>query len=316
MCYSKKHAVKNPNNTNEPQSDNEFTPVTDRLEGIIREVQQERSGRGNQDTPGPPDPDDSVRDGVGTNGELSGAYEKFWRSGGARMFNIDGKIVFLSQAESYLHRSPYFSDYAPIEFESIVDLCLRDSTIETTKHLLYPHYEGCIRAKFKTPMLGGAPLPSYTATRAYKTKMNNLARLLLATFTPWTSPTNTPEFELSTTGLQNLCQLWDNHAATFLQRQRHRSFANILKRGHRSSSSGRTYSYWRSRNADRWKSPSCFNIARPEMLSTSSTNNSPTIDMEIHGMFAVSEDVFQLINLTIRHKKDAQELVQGMRLRF
>ena len=44
-------------------------------------------------------------------------------STGARMIPVEeGKVVFLSQLESYIHRGPSFENYSPIEYECIVDI--------------------------------------------------------------------------------------------------------------------------------------------------------------------------------------------------
>ncbi len=43
--------------------------------------------------------------------------------GGANSYKTtDGKIVFLTQAESYHHRGPAFAHYSQLEFECIVQL--------------------------------------------------------------------------------------------------------------------------------------------------------------------------------------------------
>ena len=43
--------------------------------------------------------------------------------GGANSYKTtDGKVVFLTQAESYHHRGPAFAHYSQLEFESIVQL--------------------------------------------------------------------------------------------------------------------------------------------------------------------------------------------------
>ncbi|ETL37137.1 hypothetical protein L916_11052 [Phytophthora nicotianae] len=94
---------------------------------------------------------------------------------GSRMFRLnDGKMVVVTQSDSYWHRGKWFADYSPLEFEMIVDLlprrdCKREPSSRgrpkrrgfdlSPSHPLAPHYQGFIRAKFKTPMLGGTPPP-------------------------------------------------------------------------------------------------------------------------------------------------------------
>ncbi|POM66525.1 Hypothetical protein PHPALM_17604 [Phytophthora palmivora] len=112
---------------------------------------------------------------------------------GARSFTLKGKTVFVSQVQSYVHRGKHFSDFSPAEFESIVDVRLvksgneklskksrgrkrRDGFAFAPTHPLYPHYEGCIRVKFKTPMLGGAPPPNYKVALRKPHLMDQLAK--------------------------------------------------------------------------------------------------------------------------------------------
>ncbi|KAG1693611.1 hypothetical protein DVH05_023376 [Phytophthora capsici] len=99
------------------------------------------------------------------------------RKAGARMFKLDKKIFFVTSAESYRHRGSFFEAYSPLELEMIVDILPRAKPAGSTpevrrgrqrrtgfdlapEHSLSPHFQGFIRAKFKTPMLGGAPIPS------------------------------------------------------------------------------------------------------------------------------------------------------------
>jgi hypothetical protein len=49
--------------------------------------------------------------------------------GGARVFSVEGKIVLLTQGESYHHCGDFFVDFSPIEFECIVDV-LSDGHIQ------------------------------------------------------------------------------------------------------------------------------------------------------------------------------------------
>jgi hypothetical protein len=61
---------------------------------------------------------------------LDAVMEAVWKdddhdefSGGANSYKTtDGKVVFLTQAESYHHRGPAFAHYFQVEFECIVQL--------------------------------------------------------------------------------------------------------------------------------------------------------------------------------------------------
>ncbi|KAG1695178.1 hypothetical protein DVH05_020819 [Phytophthora capsici] len=96
---------------------------------------------------------------------------------GARMYRIsNGEMVLVTQVVSYRCRGKWFEAYSPLEFEMIVDILPRTDDSErdlsrrgrpkrrgfdlSPEHPLAPHFQGFIRAKFKTPMLGGAPPPA------------------------------------------------------------------------------------------------------------------------------------------------------------
>jgi hypothetical protein len=61
---------------------------------------------------------------------LAAVMEAVWNNddhnefcGGANSYKTtDGKVVFLTQAESYHHRGPVFAHYSQLEFECIVQL--------------------------------------------------------------------------------------------------------------------------------------------------------------------------------------------------
>ena len=61
---------------------------------------------------------------------LDAVMEAVWKDddhdevyGGANSYKTtDGKVVFLTQAESYQHRGPAFACYSQLEFECIVQL--------------------------------------------------------------------------------------------------------------------------------------------------------------------------------------------------
>jgi hypothetical protein len=95
----------------------------------------------------------------------------------------DGKVVFLTQAESYHHRGPAFAHYSQLEFECIIHLQekvqLQEKAELTNKsskdrgckpkptfslginHPLYTSHVGVIRMKMCTPMYAGASPPKF-----------------------------------------------------------------------------------------------------------------------------------------------------------
>ncbi len=95
----------------------------------------------------------------------------------------DGKVLFLTQVESYHHRGPAFAHYSQLEFECIIQLQEKFQHQEKAElsnkhskdcgckprptfplgmnHLLYASHVGVIRMKMCTPMFAGAPPPKF-----------------------------------------------------------------------------------------------------------------------------------------------------------
>ncbi len=122
---------------------------------------------------------------------LDAVMEAVWKDddydqvgGGANSYKTtDGKVVFLTQAESYHHRGPAFAHYSQLEFECIVQLQEKvqfqekaELTNKSSKdcgrkprptfplginHLLYTSHVGVIQMKMCTQMLAGAPPPKF-----------------------------------------------------------------------------------------------------------------------------------------------------------
>lgn len=229
--------------------------------------------------------------------------------GSARMYKASGKVFFVSQAESYAHRGPNFAAFSPVEFECIVDIRPRMASpdgpaVDTPRagrprrqgfdlganHPLFCDFQGFVFVKFRTPMFGGAPPPTYRAALKNESTMRALATYLLATFTPWSTESSKPQFELSGKGLASFMKQFDNSAASMVWKQRCWMVRNILKTGYRSSSNERIDLAWRNRNADFWK-----DIHGPQRAdvrtATDSQHDGPPIerdvDMEPAGRLAV-----------------------------
>ena len=60
-----------------------------------------------------------------------------------------------------------------------------------------------------------------------------LAKYLLCTFAPWKTAPVVPIFPLNAAGLTDLCQQWDRHDASIINRQRSRYLRNVMLRGPR-----------------------------------------------------------------------------------
>jgi hypothetical protein len=98
--------------------------------------------------------------------------------GGANSYKTtDGKVDFLTQANSYHHCGQAFAHYSQLEFECIFQLqnkaeskykstkdhgCNpRPNFFQGTNHPLYSSHVGVIRMKICSPMLAGAPPPKF-----------------------------------------------------------------------------------------------------------------------------------------------------------
>jgi hypothetical protein len=225
--------------------------------------------------------------------------------GGARVFSVDGKIVLLTQAESYHHRGDFFVDFSPIEFECIVDV-LPDRHIEeesrgsrrgrparrgfpfSSAHPLARTHKGFIRAKMLTPVLGGAPPPTWKNPARDGIRKGNdvLAQYLLCSFTAWGA--YGPTWAQDTSGLLQLCDAWDRASAPLLNRQRCRHIRNVMKKVYQNSYNEQVATDWRNRGAEYWKRP------RDSARGASGSGPAPA-DREFEGALPVDQDVFDLI---------------------
>jgi hypothetical protein len=118
---------------------------------------------------------------------LDAVMEAVWKEddhnevcGGANSYKTtDGKVVFLTQAQSYHHHGPAFAHYSQLEFECIIQLQEKvqlqekaELTYKSLKdpghkprptfpleinHPLYTSHVEVIRMKMCTPMFAGAP---------------------------------------------------------------------------------------------------------------------------------------------------------------
>ncbi|KAG1691106.1 hypothetical protein DVH05_027181 [Phytophthora capsici] len=188
------------------------------------------------------------------------------RNGGARMYKVDGKILLVTQAESYRHRGEAFKEFSALEFKMIVDILPRrdEAKLDLPQRgrprrpgfdlapgrPLCPAYQGFIRTKFRTAMLGGRHPPRLNKDG---TASEALSSYLIALVVPWGLDTGTPLVERTADGLVSLCKGWNHSSARFIDRQRYRCIDNLLQKGYRSAKNEKTCSEWRSRNADFWR---------------------------------------------------------------
>ena len=160
----------------------------------------------------------------------------------------EGKVVFLTQAESYYHCGHVFADYSQLEFESIVQLqdkatpskntkndCgqkLRPSFLLGVNHPLYSSHVAVIRMKMCTPMLAGAPPKNFSGNQPnhdeprihiWDRDMKYYSKYLIDLCVPWSGESRLL-FERSATGFCLLVNEWNGKSATFIERQRFRFF--------------------------------------------------------------------------------------------
>ncbi len=111
--------------------------------------------------------------------------------GGANSYKTtDGKVVFLTQAESYHHRGLAFAHYSQLEFECIIQLQKKVQHQEKAElpnksskdcgrkpsptfplginHPLYTSHVRVILMKMCTPMFAGAPPSKFPGNRPTK----------------------------------------------------------------------------------------------------------------------------------------------------
>lgn len=246
---------------------------------------------------------------------------------GNRMYTLGEEVYFVSQAESYRHRGKWFTDYSPLEFEMIVDILPRvedapaDSTVRrgrpkrrgfnlAPEHPLSPQFQGFIRAKFRTPMLGGAPMPSLSRDGC---ATDALGKYILCLAVPWTLDGGKPDYTLNADGLVELCKRWNSIRATHVNRERYRVIENMLQKLYRSSKNEKTCSEWRSRNAEYWRS-SVQNTPGPEQ-SRDVSNAAPEPDAEAEGTLP-PEEIAALVNASAAQDPKAVALAKAIRATF
>jgi hypothetical protein len=201
--------------------------------------------------------------------------------GGANSYKTtDGKVVFLTQAESYHHRGLVFAHYSQLEFERIVQLQEKVQHQKKTElsnnsskdcgckprppfplgiyHPLYTSPVGVIQMEKCTPMFAGGPPPKFSGNRPTKdesfiSKWNKYmiyySRYLMDLCLPWLEE-SPPLFETSTSGFCSLINEWSKISATFIEPQRFHVLSNFMTKGYWSSHNETAASAWQQRNAD------------------------------------------------------------------
>jgi hypothetical protein len=258
-----------------------------------------------------------------------------YSGGGARMFKVEGEIVLVTQAQSYRHRGEWFQDYSAIEFEVIVDILPRcegadpesvsrgrpkrrgfDLSSNHSNHSLSPHFQGFIRTKFKTAMLGGPPPPSVPKNGK---PSSALSRYILCLFYPWSSSEGVLPFQPTPKNLLLVCNEWNSTETSFVNAQRYRIIDNVLQKHYRSSTNERACSEWRSRNADFWSEGA-------SSTSTSSARNAdqlaeaeelPSGDAEAAGLMSTEDrDLYALTKAAAAKDQRAIDAIRALRSTF
>jgi hypothetical protein len=164
--------------------------------------------------------------------------------GGANSFKTtDGKVVFLTQAESYHHRGPAFAHYSQLEFECIVQLqekiqlqekakltnkSLKDCGLKPrptfplgVKHPLYTSHVGVIQMKMCTwapppKFPGNQPTKYESSISKWNKDMIYYSRYLMDVCVPWLEKSS-PLFEISKSGFCSWNKISNFYrASTFL----------------------------------------------------------------------------------------------------
>ncbi len=169
---------------------------------------------------------------------LDAAMEAVWKDddhdefcGGAKSYKTtDGKVEFLTQAESYHHHGPAFAHYSQLEFKCIVQLQEKfqlqekaELTYKSSKdrghkprptfplginHPLYTSHVGVIRMKMCTPMFarasplkfpGNQPTKDESSISKWNQDMIYYSRYLMDVCVPWLEESS-PLFERSMSG--------------------------------------------------------------------------------------------------------------------
>jgi hypothetical protein len=195
--------------------------------------------------------------------------------GGANSYKTtDGKVVFLTQAESYHHCGPAFAHYSQLEFECIVQLQekfrLQEKAELTNKslkdcgrkprptfplgiyHPLDTSHVGVIQMKMCTPMFAGASPSKFPGNRPTKDESSILewnknmifySMYLINLCVPLLEKSS-PLFERSTSGFCSLINEWNKKSATFIEHQRFCVLSNFIMKGYRSSHNETAASAW------------------------------------------------------------------------
>ena len=129
-----------------------------------------------------------------------------------------------------------------------------------------------------------------------------LAKYLLCTFAPWKTAPVVPIFPLNAAGLTDLCQQWDRHDASLINRQRYRYLRNVMLRGHRCSRNETITTLWRSRNSDWWKDLSVDRVPASATPQARNNANPDDEDPEAQGRLPSDADIFELTNMAAMGK--------------
>lgn len=136
------------------------------------------------------------------------------REGGANVYTVDGRLIFVSPESCFAHRGPRLAMYNMFEYTGIVSVervpkktsaangrdnktgrrgrCNNLRIPFLPGHPLHGHYEQCLRSKQCVPMMGGKPpprapvAPSTAGSTSSQRKHNaRFAQYYLTMFLPW-----------------------------------------------------------------------------------------------------------------------------------
>ncbi|KAJ8506890.1 hypothetical protein ON010_g19060 [Phytophthora cinnamomi] len=213
-----------------------------------------------------------------------------------------------------------------LEFEMIVDLLPRCASSGkdpsrrgrpksrgfdlAPEHPLAPHFQAFIRAKFKTPMLGGAPPPALKNGKP----SSALRKYLLTLLTPWGACNRSTLIpNMTSRALLQLCEQWNWSTASFANRQCYLYLHNILQKRWRSSANEKTCSEWRSRNADFWNNDEPGLPIGTEVQAPRADNDGPE-PQQGNSVSMGADELFELIVAAAAKNHSDVEAVTALRI--
>ena len=120
-------------------------------------------------------------------------------------------------------------------------------------HPLHDEYGAFLRAKMQTPMLAGAPPPTFPGNKPldlelqlqWRRDLDKYTKYMMDMILPWcTKNDHLMEFERTGDGFLQLIHEWDRKSAALINQMRFRFLHNIMCSQHRSSQNETAAGAW------------------------------------------------------------------------